>query len=71
MFISEFLFVCLFVCFLFVCVFNWSLSAETNLDHDGTRFEQNAQVILKRLYKHVRQYLVHGNPKEEETDLKI
>ena len=53
-----------FVC-LFVCLFNRSLRAETHLGPDGTRLEQNAQAMLKSLYKHAGQ-LVYGNVKREK-----
>ena len=36
-----------FMCVLeFVCLFNWSLRAETRLGPDGIRLEQNAQARL-------------------------
>ena len=54
----------MFVC-LFVCLFNWSLRAETHLSPDVTSFKQNAQARLKSLYKHAGQ-LVYGNVKREK-----
>ena len=33
---------------LFVCLFNWSLRAETHLGLDGTRLQQNTQARLKK-----------------------
>ena len=54
---------------LFVCLFNRSLRAETNLGPDGTRPERNVQARLKSLYKHAGE-LIYENVKTD-TDLKI
>ena len=59
-----------FVClFLFVCLFVWSHHGETHLSPDGTRLEQNAQAMLKSLYKHAGQLV--SEMLEGETALKI
>ena len=52
-----------------ISLFNQSLRAETHLGPDGARPEQNAQAMLKSLYKHAGQ-LVYENVMRE-TDLKI
>ena len=52
--------------FGFVCLFNWLLHAETHLGLDGTRLEQNAQAMLKSLYKHAGHLVVYRNVKREK-----